>query len=88
MVKIEEMSKTITFFEQLEREAGPIVLINRITVQTRGGRSTDSCMDNRHRNHEGTTRFYFGTASPGNWGEQRIPQSFCVGISGGFKTGI
>ena len=33
MVKIEEMSETITFFEQLEQEAGPIVLINRITVK-------------------------------------------------------
>ena len=33
MVKIEEMSETITFFEQLEQEARPIVLINRITVK-------------------------------------------------------
>lgn len=33
MVKIEETSEAITFFEQLEQEVGPIVLINRITVK-------------------------------------------------------
>lgn len=32
MVKIEEMGKTMTFFEQLEQEAGPVVLINKVTV--------------------------------------------------------
>jgi len=32
MIKIEEMSKTITFFEQMEQECGPVVIINRITV--------------------------------------------------------
>ncbi len=32
MIKIEEMGKSLTFFEQMNEKAGPVVIINKISV--------------------------------------------------------
>ena len=33
MINIEKMDKAVTFFEQMEQEVGPVILINKFTVK-------------------------------------------------------
>ena len=88
MVKIEEMSETITFFEQLEQEAGPIVLINRITVKPEEADQLLRIWTIDIDMMKGQPGFISAQLHQGIGGSMRLSQSFRVGISGGFKTGI